>query len=165
VSRLTPRNATLAKAQLRVVFTIVPPAGLPSDVVSSKIQTTPTGVYSKETHSWRVGPPEVTFVYRRAGGREFILIADRYDPHSELPPKYMFEAKDPATDGRPVLVKRQHFAWRNGDQIMLATEDEGISASEIAAIQAAMRGIAVPRRNLHAPDSGTTMKLRVIGTP
>lgn len=75
---------------------------VPADV---DIRTTPTGVYSKETHAWRVGPPEVTFVYRRAGGREFVLIADRYDPHGEQPPKYMFEAKNPTADGRPVLVK------------------------------------------------------------
>ncbi|MDQ6932922.1 MAG: hypothetical protein M3160_07075, partial [Candidatus Eremiobacteraeota bacterium] len=38
---LSSQNATLATAQSRVPFTIVPPAGLPNDIVSAKIQTAP----------------------------------------------------------------------------------------------------------------------------
>lgn len=162
LSKLTSQNETLASAQSRVNFTIVPPAGLPRDAALYKITTSGTGVYSKETHSWRVGPQEVVFVFRRAGGRKFELIADRYDPAGEQPPKYIFEARDPTANGQPVLIKHENFAWRNGNQIMLATEGVEISASEIRAIQAAMHGKSVPRRELHARDFGRTMKVRVI---
>ncbi len=165
ISQLTPHNEHLASAQSRVAFTIVPPAGLPRDIVSSTIQVSPTGLYSTQTHSWRVGPLEVRFVYRRAGGHEFILIADRYNPNGELPAKYIFEAKAPTAGGRPVLVRHEHFAWRNGNQMMTATEGSAISAAEIAAIQSAMHGIAVPRRNLHAPTAQSTMTLRVLTKP
>ncbi|MBC5829051.1 MAG: hypothetical protein GIW98_02530 [Candidatus Eremiobacteraeota bacterium] len=74
VSSLSSQNASLPTAQSRVPFKIVPPAGLPNDIVSAKIQTTPSGVYSKITHSWRVGPTEVTFSYHRAGSRSFLLV-------------------------------------------------------------------------------------------
>lgn len=159
---LASQNGTLATAQSRVTFTIVPPAGLPHDVVSSKIQITPTGVYSKTTHSWHVGPREVTFIYRRADGGSFVVIAEPFDLQSGLPSKYMFEAKAPAPDGRPILVKHEHFAWRNGNQMMSATEGDGISAAEIEAIRVAMRGIALPRRALHAPDTGTSYKAIIL---
>jgi hypothetical protein len=107
----------------------------------------------------------VSFSYRRADGRGFLLIADRYDPQGERPSKYMFEAMAPAPDGRPVLVKHERFAWRNGNQIMTAVEGHDISAREIDAIRVAMHGTAVPRRNLHAPESGTSLKLRLITKP
>lgn len=165
VSALSPQNATLATAQSRVRFTIVPPAGLPNDIASEKIQTTPTGVYSKITRSWRVGSPVVSFFYRRAGGRSFMLIADRFDPQSQLPSKYMFEAKDPAPDGRPVLVKHEMFAWRNGNQIMTVVEGRGISGSEIKAIRAAMHGVVLAQRGLHVPASGTSLKFLRITKP
>jgi len=161
-SSLSSQRATLSTAQSRVRFTIIPPAGLPSDVVSSSIQTTPTAVYSKATHSWHVGPRAVNFSYRRAGGRWFALVAERFDPQSGFPPKYMFEPKPPAPDGHPVLTKYEHFAWRNGNQMMSATADEGISAPEIAAIRLAMSGIALPRRELHGPDKGTSYKFIIL---
>ncbi|MEO6835635.1 MAG: hypothetical protein ABI231_06990, partial [Candidatus Tumulicola sp.] len=158
-SSLKSQTVTLATAQSRVRFTIVPPAGLPKDVVSEKIVTTPTGVFSKATHAWRVGSPALTFTYRRAGGNTFVLLADRYDPQDGLPPKYMFEALDPAPDGRPVLVKHEHFAWRNGSQVMSVNAGEGLSAAEIGSIRLAMHGVALLRRELHAPSSGTSGKL------
>lgn len=165
VSALSQQSATRAAARSRVPFTVIPPAGLPNDIVSAKIQTVPTGVYSRATHSWRVGRPAVTFIYRRTGGRSFDLIADRFDPQSESPSKYIFEAKEPGPDGRPVLVKHEHFAWRNGSQIMTAVEGGGISASEIAAIRIAMHGVALPRREPRAPESGTSLKLYLITKP
>jgi hypothetical protein len=165
VSSLTSQRATLETAQSRVSFTIVPPAGLPAGIESAKILTTPTGVYSKATHSWRVGSPAVTFSYHRSGGRSFILMADRFDPKNGPPPKYLFEALDPTPDGRPVIVKHENFAWRNGDQIMTAVEGEGVSAAEIETIRGAMHGIALPGRNLHAPSVGTQSKLYRITRP
>jgi len=165
VSALSSQDATLATAQSRVHFTIVPPAGLPKDAASAKIWTTPTGVYSKASHTWRMGSPAVTFFYQRAKGRSFPLIADRFDPQVGMPGKYMFEARDPRPDGRPVLVKHERFVWRNGNQVMEAIEGDGINASEIETIRAAMHGIALPRRELHAPDSGTNSKLYRIGKP
>lgn len=165
VSTLTPQIATLASAQSRVGFTITPPAGLPHDVVSARIHTIPTGIYSKITRSWKTGPSEVTFTYRRSGGRSFDLLADRFDPQAGLPSKYLFEALDPAPDGRPVIVKHERFAWRNGNQVMTAIAAESLSASEIQAIRIAMRGVALPRRNPHLPGAGTSLKLYRITRP
>jgi len=157
---LSPQIATRATAQSRVPFTLVTPAGLPRDTVAAKIQTTPVAVYSKATHTWRIASQVVTFSYERAGGRSFDLMAERFDPRGEAPGRYLFEAKDPTADGRPVIVKHERFTWRNGDQTMTAVE-WGITASEIAAIQAAMHGVSLPRRELHAPGSGTTTFIRL----
>lgn len=165
VSTLRSQSATLAAAQSRVPFTIVAPAGLPNDITSSKIVTTATGVYSKINHSWRVGSPAVSFIYRRTHGRSFTLQADRFDPQDGMPPKYMFLAEDPAPDGQPVLVRHENVAWRNGSQIMTVIEDENISAPEIEAIRVAMQGVTVPRRELHASDSGTLVKFYRIPAP
>ncbi len=151
-------DATLATAQSRVPFTIVPPAGLPHDVMSAKIRTAPTWVYSTVTHSWRIGPSTATFIYRRPGGRSFELLADRFDPQSGPPSKYIFEAKDPTPDGQPVLVRHELFAWRNGNQIMSVVEGDGISTREIEAIRNAMHGVALPGRWPYAPEPGTSLK-------
>lgn len=151
-------NVTLAKAQSLAPFTIASPTGLPRDVVSAKIRTAPTLVYYPVTQTWRVGSRIVWFIYRRAGGRTFQLEADQFDPSSAPPGKYMFEAKDPTPDGRPVLVKHLFFVWRNGNQVMSATADMGISAPELEAIRAAMHGIAVPGRWPAPPVPGSPMK-------
>jgi hypothetical protein len=155
-------DATLATAQSRVPFTIVPPTGLPRNVVSARIRTAPTGVYSTVTHSWQIGPSVVTFIYRRAGGRSFDLLADEFDPKSSPPGKYIFEAKDSTADGRPVLVKHEIFYWRNGDQVMSAIEGEGISGREIEAIRIAMHGIALPGRWPYRPEPGDSLKFYTI---
>lgn len=151
---LSPQNATPTTAQSRVSFKLVTPAGLPHDIVSAKIQTTPVAVYSKTAHAWGVGSKIVTYYYDRAGGRSFDLTAERYNPR-EPPARYMFEAKDPTADGRPVIIKHEKFAWRNGNQTMTVVEGEGITASEIEAIRVAMHGVALPTRELHTPTSGT----------
>lgn len=165
LSKLSSQNTSLAAAQSRVSFTIVPPLGLPSDVTSSKIVTTATGVYSKATRVWQPGPPEVYFVYHRSGGRQFALRANKYDPQGEMPAKFMFEARDPGPDGRPVLVKHEQFAWRNGDQELTITQSQDVNAREIEAIRVAMHGIVLPRRNLHAPEHGSTSTLHVLPHP
>jgi hypothetical protein len=156
--------ATLVQAQARVSFTLVAPAGLPKDVVSSKILTTPSGVYSKASHTWSAGPVEVTFSYRRADGREFTLLAGRYDALRQ-PPKYVFDAQGIGRNGRPVLAKYEHFAWRNGDQLMQATADEDLTAAEIQNIERAMGGVAVRERNLHSPDNAPDNVLHIITKP
>ncbi|HVA28343.1 MAG TPA: hypothetical protein VNF68_09195 [Candidatus Baltobacteraceae bacterium] len=161
VSQLAPRSADLASAQARVAFTIVAPTGLPGNVASSAIQTLPTGAYSKSAHAWQIGSDNVIFVYRRPGGRTFTLVASRYAAGA-LPSKYMFEAKAPAADGRPVLVRHERFAWRNGDQIMTAIEGNGASTAEIAAIRTAMHGIAVPLRGATAK---TPLRVFVLPKP
>ncbi len=143
-SALRSQTGSLAAAQARVSFKIVAPAGLPKNVVSEKIVMTPTGVYSKIKHLWSVGSPAVTFIYRRADGRTFMLMADRFDPREGPPSKYMFEDMDRMQNGREVIVRRERFTWRNGDQSMSAVAGEGISASEIAGVRIAMDGIAVP---------------------
>ncbi|MBC5829052.1 MAG: hypothetical protein GIW98_02535 [Candidatus Eremiobacteraeota bacterium] len=78
----------------------------------------------------------------------------------------MFEAKDDAApNGHPLLERHEHFAWRNGNQVMSVSEGEGISATEIEAIRVAMHGDVLPRRELHAPDSGRSFELHVIPKP
>jgi hypothetical protein len=163
-SAMRSQSATLAAAQGRVSFTIVPPTGLPADVVSEKLDTSAPGIYSKITHSWSLGSPIVFFTYRRAGGRSFMLEAERFDPRAGPPSKYMFEDMDRKSNGREVVVRREHFTWRNGNQVMSATEDEGISAFEIAKIQAAMRGVTIPGVYT-PPQAGTTVQQLRIPAP
>ena len=165
LNALTARSATLETAQRRVPFTIVPPSGLPSDIRSETITTAPSGIYSKKTHQWRVGPQDVTFAYHRAGGRTFLLRAGLYDARGEIPGKWMFEALAPGTDGKPVLVKHRKFVWRNGKQVTTAVEGPGISAAEIEAIRTAMHGQAMPLRDLHAPDTGSSYAVHIIPPP
>lgn len=165
ISQLKPQTVTLAQAQSRVPFTIVPPKGLPKDVVSSKIVVTPTGMLNERTHSWSVGPQEVTFWYRRANGHAFALLADRYDPHGERPGEYMFEPGGIARSGRPILIKHRRYAWRNGDQQIIATEGTELHTAEILAIRSAMHGAPVPMRHLHAPERSSTRTLRIIMPP
>ncbi len=165
LAKLSSQHTTLAGAQSRVAFSIIPPKGIPRDAKLLNISIAPTGVYSKATHSWRVGPPSVTFSFRRADGRSFDLAAERFDPQAAPIGRYLFEARDPDVNGRPVLIKHERFAWRNGDQTMTAVEGDGINAAEIAAIRSAMRGTVLPRRELHAPDSGTSAKLYIIPKP
>jgi len=156
-------TGSLAMAQSRVHFTIVPPAGLPKDVTSATISTTPTAVYSKETRSWRVGPSDVQFTYRRSDGRSFFLIADRFDPKYCPPAKYIFDADGTAPDGHRITVKRKNFAWRNGDQVMGTNENEDISAREIESIRTAMHGIALPQRATLSPcKNQTTKQIRIV---
>ena len=161
LAQLTAQSASVETAQSRVNFRIVPPAGLPHDVRSVDVKTVKTGEYSETTHTWSVGAPDVTFNYGRADGRTFTLIADKYDPRTGLPPKYMFEDRgdDVQPNGHIALVRRLHFAWRNGDQVMSASAGDGISAGEIAAIRDAMRGVELPARDLRVPSSGTVQKL------
>lgn len=154
-SAMKSRTGDLAAAQARVDFTIVPPTGLPKDVISEKIATTPTGVYSKITHSWSVGNPCVWFVYRRTGGRSFMVLADRFDPREGAPAKYIFEDRG-ERNGRELLVRHEHFTWRNGLQIMSAIADEGISAAEIVTIRSAMRG--TPYYGIWPPQRATIEK-------
>lgn len=152
-SAMRSQTGSLAAAQARVSFKIVPPRGLPKNVVAENIVTTPTGVYSKITHSWSVGSPAVTFVYGRADGRTFMLMAHRFDPREGSPSEYIFEDMDRMENGREVIVRRESFTWRNGDQSMSAVASEGITASEIAGIRNAMDGIAVP--GIWPPRDGT----------
>ncbi len=164
-SSMRSQTGRLATAQSRVHFRIVPPAGLPNDITSATISTTPTAVYSKATRSWRVGPPVVQFTYHRSGGRSFFLIANRFDPQSCLPAKYTFDADGRAPDGHRILVKRKNFLWRNGDQVMRTNEDEDISAFEIEAIRIAMRGVALPQRATLTPCKGSNIVQIRLATP
>jgi hypothetical protein len=143
-SALRSWSGTLAEAQARVTFTIVPPADLPMDAALERITTTATGVYSYLSHRWSVGSPAVWFIYRRVGGREFSLLADRFDPREGTPTAYIFEDLG-ERNGREVLVKHEKFTWRNGDQVMSAVAGEGLNAAEIIRIRAGMHGTAISR--------------------
>ena len=162
VKSLNAQRVTLAQARSGVSFSLVAPAGLPGDVTASRIELTGTGVYAKATHVWRKDGNAVTFTYTRTNGRSFNLLADKYDPRNGLPGKYMFEAKDPGADGRPVLVRHEHFAWRNGDQIMSATAGPGITRDEILKIERAMNGVPLALRNLHMPQTGSQSKVYIL---
>ncbi|HEY1654928.1 MAG TPA: hypothetical protein VGF86_07440 [Candidatus Tumulicola sp.] len=154
---MVPRLVSLATARSLVTFRIVPPTGLPRDVVSEKIFATPIGVYSKITHAWTVGPPSLTFSYRRSNGREFQFSAEKYDPHAGAPPKYLFDADETGPNGLP--KRHEHFAWRNGDQSMSATEDDDLATAEIEAVRAAMHGTPLRRATSRAElHSGVIVK-------
>jgi hypothetical protein len=154
-SAMRSQTGTLAAAQSRVSFPIVPPAGVPADAVLDAIVTAPTGVYSKATHRWSVGSPSVWFIYRRAGSRTFALMAQRFDPREGPPSKYWFEDRG-VRDGHIFVVRHDKFTWQNGEQVMSATADEGISAAEIARIAAAMNGTTIP--GIWPPQHGSIEK-------
>jgi hypothetical protein len=154
-STMRPHIGTLTQAQARVAFTIVAPAGLPKDVVSETIATTPTGVYSKATGSWSVGGPCVRFTYKRRGGLSLTLLADRFDPRTGPPSKYIF-LDEGERNGHEVLLRRKVFTWRNGDQVMSTTEGAGFSATDIARIRSAMHGIPIP--GVWPPQDGIIVK-------
>lgn len=158
VSSLTSQRVTLAAAQSQVPFTIVAPEGLPRDAGTATITTSKTGVYSNVSHTWHTGTAAVTFTYHREDGRSFSLLADHFDATAEPPAKYIYEAKD-GPNNQVTLVKHEHFAWRNGEQIMTAIAGEGISSSEILAIQRAMRGVALTLRDTGTPQTGSSIKL------
>ncbi len=143
-SAMRPQTVSLAQAQSRADFTIVPPTGLPRDVVSETVATRSPGLYSKTTHSWSVGKPAVLFTYRRFDGRSFTLDAIRYDSREAPPAKYIFEDMDRKVNGRELILRRDAFTWRNGDQTMGVIADEGITDAEAIAIRTAMGGVAIP---------------------
>lgn len=151
-SAIVSHTVNLRQAQRLVRFQIVPPTGLPRDAVLESIVATPVAVYSNVTHSWSVGPPSLTFSYRRAGGRKFALRAEDYDPRTGPPPKYIFDADEIGPNGLP--KRYRNFAWRNGDQEISILEDANIDSSEISAIRTAMHGtplhLATTRAELNA---------------
>jgi hypothetical protein len=161
-SQLRPQEATLAGAQARVPFTIVPPVGLPRDVTVLSIATSPSGVYDKLTGKWQLGSQVVYFSYRRSGSRSFTLLADRFDPRTGPPSQYQYEDTGRLRDGMPVLVRHEKFTWRNRDQVMTAIDDASISADEIQAIRNAMHGVPVAATQTRSGlDSGTIDKLYI----
>lgn len=140
---MRPQTVSLNEAQARVHFTIVPPAGVPSDATGPTISVAPTGVYSRTTHTWSVGPAIVTFTYKRSDGRSFLISAARTSSQASPPSKYTFEDRGVDKNGNPILVRHERFVWRNGDQQMTAIADDGILPAEIASIRSAMHGSAV----------------------
>ncbi|MFN2528198.1 MAG: hypothetical protein ABR584_05720 [Candidatus Baltobacteraceae bacterium] len=148
-SSIHSRVTTLAGAQSKVPFTITAPSGLPGDVTTSKIVTAASGIYDDKTKTWHLGAPVITFEYRRSGGRSFFLVAEQSDPATKFAANAIYEPKD-LPGGKVALIKHAHYAWRNGDQVMSASEDVGISAAEIAAIRDAMHGVALPGRDPQA---------------
>jgi hypothetical protein len=131
-------QVSLAAAQTRVPFRIVPPAGLPSDAVLTGIHTMPVLSYDEAKHVWSKDSPTLAFEYRRADGRAFQLVAEKDDPRTGAPPRSIFEAED-LPGGKVALTRRAHYAWTNGDQ-MISVNANGITVAEIKAICAAMNG-------------------------
>jgi hypothetical protein len=148
------QTGSLAAAQSRVSFTIVPPAGLPPNVTAAKIQTNSGLTYTKSTHVWSRGPVVVWFTYRLSDGRTLQLIAEPYDPRTGPPPKYTFTGED-LPGGKVALTKYEHFAWRNGDQVMSATEGDGITGREIEAVRDAMHGVELKAWKPGDPNTET----------
>lgn len=152
-------RANIAQIQPHVNFTIVPPAGVPSDVRSEKIISSPTGVYSAKTHAWSLAAPVVVFRYTRANNQTFTLMAQAYDRHERIS-AYMFRPVEDKhgnpviTHGRLTLQRFNAYAWRNGNQVMHAVAGDGISDSEVAAIRTAMGGIALRGVKTKLPRAG-----------
>ena len=147
-SAMRPQAGTLAAAQVRVDFTIVPPTGLPKDVVSEKIVTTPVGVYSNVTRRWSVGSPAVWFIYKRADGRVITILADRFDRREGAPAKHIISVDE--STSRKTLISHDKFTWLSGQQVTSAIADETISKAEIERIRAAMHGAPVIGFDSHA---------------
>lgn len=136
---ISSERVTLAVAQSKVPFTIVVPSGVPSDATLASIHTLPVLIYDKTTGRWSKGAPAIDFRYRRAGKREFELMAGEDDPRLGPTSKYIYVAND-LPEGKVELIKHERFQWKNGNQLTTAIEDDGISAAEIGAIRAAMHG-------------------------
>jgi hypothetical protein len=88
-------------------------------------------------------------------------MAARYAAGGEPPSKYMFEDMDRKADGREVILRRDKFTWRNGDQVMTAIADEGIDATEIAAIRSGMRGTEIPGVYRPPQRDGSVTQIRI----
>lgn len=152
-SKIVVRPGTLAAAQQRVDFPIVEPQGLPADVVSQRIVTVPTAVYTISTRRWNVASPAVFFTYVRHGNATFTLRAERFDPRTGPPSKYIFDAHE-RVNGLP--VRHDRYTWRNGEQVMTAVAGEGLSGAEIANIMRAMAG--TPVAETWPPRDGSIVK-------
>lgn len=130
---------SLAAAQAKVDFTIVPPAGVPSDAVLTRIDTMPVLVYDKTKHRWSQGSPALVFEYSRSGGRTFSLQAEQDDPRTGPVGAHIWRADD-LPGGKVSLTRFRRFVWKNGNQLMTAIADEGIAPAEVLAIRSAMHG-------------------------
>ena len=142
----TPSQVSLATAKQRANFELVPPAGLPHDIVSRKIVAAPLAVWSKQGNAWKADGLQVTFTYVRRDGRAFNIIADRYSALSLPAPRYIYNADDVPHNGTPNLRDRgENVVWRNGDQVLRVVTSAAISAHEIDQIRTAMHGIPLAR--------------------
>lgn len=166
LNALKAQRTSLAAAQARVPFTIVPASGLPSDVTGRTLWIGPTGVYDKTIRQWSVGTPALTFVYHRTSGRTFSILADSYDPRTGPPGKYMYEDTGLVRNGQPVLIRHHKFAWRNGNQVMTAIAGDGISSAEIESIVSAMNGTLIPpAQSPDAENAGTIVRMYGLVSP
>ena len=145
-SSTTPVELSLAAAQERAHFALVPPAGLPGDIASRKILAAPLAVWSKRANAWSIDGEQITFAYTRRDGRAFDIIATRFSEQSLPAPRYITNADDVPPDGKPnPKLRRENFIWRNGDQTMRVVTSAAISVREIDRIRASMHGISLPR--------------------
>jgi hypothetical protein len=141
-----PVRVSLEKAKQQANFAVVSPAGLPGDVVSRTIFSSPLAVWSKEKNAWSADGVQVTFAYARANGRTFDLIASRYSALGLPASRYVYDADDVPTGGKPNRTNRgEQFVWRNGNQTLHTVTSAALSAREIDRIRTAMRGIPLPR--------------------
>lgn len=136
---LASQRLSLAAAQAKEPFTIVVPAGVPTDATLTSIHTMPVLIYDKASKRWSKGTPAIDFRYKRAGNREFEVMAEEDDPRLGPTHKYVYAAND-LPGGKVELVKHERFQWKNGSQLMTAIEDDGISAAEIQTLKATMHG-------------------------
>jgi hypothetical protein len=148
---INPSEVSLATAKQRANFVLVPPIGLPHDIVSRRIFAAPLAVWSKQANAWSTEGLQVTFAYVRRDGRAFDIIADRYSALSVPAPRYIYDVDDvPPNDKPNRRDRRENYVWRNGDQAVHAVTSAAISAQEIDQIRAAMHGIPVPRYDGHS---------------
>ena len=145
-----PAQVSLATAKQRANFVLVPPVGLPHDIVNRRIFAAPLAVWSKQGNTWSADGVQVTFAYVRSDGRAFNIIADRYSARSLPAPRYIYNADDVPRNGKPnVRDRRENFVWRNGDQVLHVVTSAAIGAREIDQIRAAMHGTPLPRYDGH----------------
>lgn len=156
---LRGRVLDLAAAKRSVDFRIVPPVGLPAGSVSTEIRVASKGIYSAKTHRWVTGSKYVEFEYARRDGGTFNLIAAPGSSLAAAPLRYMLEERGMDATGKPMVVRRERFVWRNGSQVMTAIVSDHLSAKEILAIRDAMNGIPVATVWPPKPSHGATLLL------
>jgi hypothetical protein len=139
-------QVSLSEAQGRANFAVVAPQGLPRDIARRRILVAPLAVWTKQKNAWNFDGIQVSFVYARADGRTFDLIADRYSPLNGPVHRYIYDAdtfEGLSPNGKPIIKRYETFVWRNGDQELRVVADRMISTREVERIREAMHGVAL----------------------
>jgi hypothetical protein len=156
---LVGESLDLGDAQHAVDFHVVVPTGLPEGAALVATRVASDGAYSPASHAWAAGAKHIQFSYRRGDGGTFDLTAASSSTLAEPPSRYMVEERGTDKDGNTILVKRERYVWRNGDQVTTAIVSDNLSAAEIATIRDAMHGVPIATVWPPKPRGGAALRL------